>query len=425
VFFYFSPLMKLAGYSLLGDAVGLANLQQRGRAALFARLRWLLWGAAKPPAEPHGRFILAYGTAAYLYVVFFLAVMLIALARYANGRWGLVGLVGPAVLAWLLIRPLFSGLCAGEVRLMFAAGRPRLLVWLLVLGGLAVAGYAIEIEREAAGPFLARPVVRAEIFAPVAGFLREVPLDEGDRVSPGGLVARLEVPDLNNRLAQKKNEVTELTVKAGHCRTELDAAKDDLGRADQLARTSAASQDELRLVRRRVQACTADAEQTEAKLASAREDVRYLEGVAAKLTVYSPVSGLVMTPRLREKAGQYFREGELICVVEDPAVLRAEVKLPEQEVERVRPGQPVELKARALPFETFAGTIERVAPGATAEAGSAAPQSTVTVYVRFDGDHPDLRPGMTGHARVQCGRSPAGRVLGEKVLRFIRTEFWW
>jgi RND family efflux transporter MFP subunit len=298
---------------------------------------------------------------------------------------------------------------------------------------MAAAASLIQIEREAAGPFLARPVTRAEVFSPVNGFLREAPLDEGDRVSSGALVARLEVPDLNNRLAQKRNEVVELTVKAAHARTELAAAKDDLGRAEKLAKANASSMDELRAVQRRVETCNAEAEQTEAKLASAKEEVRYLDGVAAKLAVFSPVPGLIMTPRLREKTGQFFHEGELICVVEDPAVLRAEIKLPEQEVERVRPGQRVELKARALPFDMFTGTVERVAPGAAAEAApNAAPaapaaggQSTVTVYVQFDGAHEDLRPGMTGHARVQCGKAAAGRVLGEKVLRFVRTEFWW
>ncbi|HEY1378336.1 MAG TPA: efflux RND transporter periplasmic adaptor subunit [Gemmataceae bacterium] len=431
IFFNFNPLMKLDGYYLLGDAVGLANLQQRGREALFARARWLLWGAPRPAAEAWGRFVLAYGIAAYAYSLFILSVMIVALARYAHGRWGLIGVVGPAFLAWLLTRTLLSGLFAGEVRRMFASRPKRLVAWALALAGLAAAASFVEIERQAEGPFLARPVTRAEVFAPVAGFLREVPLDEGDRVSPGGLVARLEVPDLNNRLAQKRNEVTELTVKAGHCRAELDAAKDDFVRIERLAKSSATSQDEYRQVQRRVEACTAELEETRAKLASAKEEVQYLEGQAAKLAVYSPVPGLIMTPRLREKVGQFLREGELICVVEDPAVLRAEVKLPEQEVERVRPGQRVELKARALPFEVFVGTVERVAPAAAAEAGptgaaaSASAQSTVTVYCQFEADHPDLRPGMTGHARVQCGRLPAGRVLGERMLRFIRTEFWW
>jgi multidrug resistance efflux pump len=433
ILFNFNPLMKLDGYYLLGDTLGVVNLQRRGLAAVFGRARWMLWGAPQPAAEDRGRVVLAYGLAAYLYRVTFLSIMFVALARYAHGRWGFLGLAGAAGLAWLILRNFVTGLFAGEVRRMIATRRTRLTVWLLVLGGMAAAASLIQIEREAAGPFLARPVTRAEVFSPVNGFLREAPLDEGDRVSSGALVARLEVPDLNNRLAQKRNEVVELTVKAAHARTELAAAKDDLGRAEKLAKANASSMDELRAVQRRVETCNAEAEQTEAKLASAKEEVRYLDGVAAKLAVFSPVPGLIMTPRLREKTGQFFHEGELICVVEDPAVLRAEIKLPEQEVERVRPGQRVELKARALPFDMFTGTVERVAPGAAAEAApNAAPaapaaggQSTVTVYVQFDGAHEDLRPGMTGHARVQCGKAAAGRVLGEKVLRFVRTEFWW
>jgi membrane fusion protein (multidrug efflux system) len=133
-----------------------------------------------------------------------------------------------------------------------------------------------------------------------------------------------------------------------------------------------------------------------------------------------------MTPRLKERVGQFLHEGDLICLVEDPTILRAEVKLPEQEVERVRPGQRVELKARALPFEPFTGTVERLAPAVATDYGpTSAGQNTVTVYVAIDGLHDDLKPGMTGHARVNCGRAASGRVLGEKLLRFLRTEFWW
>jgi hypothetical protein len=32
---------------------------------------------------------------------------------------------------------------------------------------------------------------------------------------------------------------------------------------------------------------------------------------------------------------------------------------------------------------------------------------------------------MTGHARVYTGRQSVGRVLLDRGLRFLRTEFWW
>ena len=308
---------------------------------------------------------------------------------------------------------------------MLVGRRKRVVTWLLILGGVAAGAYYVQMGREAAGPFFVRPLVRAEIHSPISGFLSEVPLDEGDRVSGGGLVARLAVPELDSRLAQTRNEVLELTIKVEHCREEVTGSRDDLDRADKLAKSSAGTQDELRAAQRRAQGCAADLRQVESRLASAREHAKYLEGVAAKLEVRSPVAGLVMTPRLKERAGQFLHEGDLICVVEDPTILRAEMKLPEQEIERVRPGQRVDLKARALPFEPFTGTVERLAPAVAVETGPAAGPNSVTVYIAIDGLHDDLKPGMTGYARVSCGRGASGRVLGEKLLRFLRTEFWW
>src|SRR5262249_41362035 len=63
------------------------------------------------------------------------------------------------------------------------------------------------------GSFEVRPATRAELRAPVAGFLRQISFNEGDRVSPGALVARVEVPDLDSRLTQKRAEVREARAK--------------------------------------------------------------------------------------------------------------------------------------------------------------------------------------------------------------------
>lgn len=49
----------------------------------------------------------------------------------------------------------------------------------------------------------------------------------------------------------------------------------------------------------------------------------------------------------------------------------------------------------------------------------------VTAYVRIDRPPPGIRPGMTGTARVSCGRSTVARVVGSRALRYLRTEFWW
>ena len=48
---------------------------------------------------------------------------------------------------------------------------------------------------------------------PIAGFLREVSHEEGDQVSPGDLIARLEVPDLDSRLERARAAVCESQAK--------------------------------------------------------------------------------------------------------------------------------------------------------------------------------------------------------------------
>src|SRR5262249_53549140 len=98
---------------------------------------------------------------------------------------------------------------AGEVSKMIRMRHKRTVVWALGLGGLVAGLWLIEVEDRAGGTFQVRSVTRAELRAPVAGFLRDVTCEEGDRVSPGAAVARLDVPDLASRLAQKRAEVRE------------------------------------------------------------------------------------------------------------------------------------------------------------------------------------------------------------------------
>jgi multidrug efflux pump subunit AcrA (membrane-fusion protein) len=518
--FNFNPLLKLDGYYLLSDWAEVPNLQQRAADYVKSRLRWLLWGAARPEPEPRGRFLLTYGLVSWLYSLAFLALSLVVLSHFLGARLGLLGLAAVLLLGLLSLRGLLHGFTAGEVRNMIRFRHRRTVVWALLLGGVAAALFLIPMEDRASGPFQVRPAVRAELRAPVAGFLREVHGDEGDRVSTGALVARLEVPDLPSRIAQKSSEVREVRARlrlleVGPRYEEIveqrrrveraeawrDLARQDLARGRQalaedlkrlneqivesLAELAAARDAQARVQRlragdsltaqelvetdRRRKVAQAQAEQAHAqkkgrqalgtqdaetevarrdkeladaratltlleagsrpeeieaeraRLARLREEVRCLEDMQARLPVHTPVAGLITTPRLREKVGQYVREGELIATMEDPTLLEAEVILAEQDVARVQVGQSVELKARARPFDTFTARVERIAPAA----GRGEVQSTVTLYGRLENSGGDLRPGMTGHARVYTGRRSLGGFLLDRALRFLRTEFWW
>src|SRR5262249_25163346 len=106
-----------------------------------------------------------------------------------------------------------QGLLGGEVRKMILMRPKRTAVWLLFSGAVPAMLCFGKMEDRATGPFQLRSATRAELRAPVAGFVREVYFDEGDRVSTGAVIARLEVPDLSTRLTQKLAEVSEARAK--------------------------------------------------------------------------------------------------------------------------------------------------------------------------------------------------------------------
>ncbi len=533
--FNFNPLLKLDGYYLLSDWLEIPNLQQRALDSFKGRVRWLLWGACRSARGTYShtkareasreKLLFRFGLATWLYSLTFLALMFWAFLWFFWSSWGWLGLAALVLLAWASGRRLFHGLMAGEVRTMITKRRIRTACWLLLLGGLSAVLYFVEMEDRVSGTFQVRPLVRAELRAPVAGFLKEVHFDEGERVSPGVLVARLEVPELTSRIAQKRAEVREaqarlrllevgprpeevieqrgrvermkawrdlarkdleqarrafqeelarLDQQIVQYRAEVSSAKDAFDRTKNLLGRGASAEEQYQEADRRYQVAQAllaqaqsqkrhrealgtreaiagldaeaelarrekdlaDAQSTltlleagtrpeaidaeKAHLARLQEEARYLEELQGKLQVVSPASGLVMTPYLKEKVGQYVREGDLICLIEEPTVLQAEIALSEQDVTRVVPGQAVDLKVRALPYDTLQAQVERIAPSA----GKGDVQSTVTVYCRLQNAR-DLKPGMTGHARVYTARRPTGAIVLDGVLRFVRTEFWW
>jgi multidrug resistance efflux pump len=518
--FNFLPLLKLDGYYMLSDWLEVPNLQQRALERFKGQLRRLLWGAPPPAPEPRGRLLCGFGLAVWLYLLVVLTLLFVAFLPSLWSKLGWPGLIAGGLLALLSTRGVLRGVIAGEVWTMFRTRYRRTLGWGLALGGLAAVLCLVEMEDRASGSFRLRPAIRAELRAPVAGFLTEVWCEEGDRVVAGTLVARLQAPELTTRWAQKQAEVREAQAKlqlleTGPRAEEIqeqsqrvaravawrDLARDDLKRlqtalvedltrldrqiavcqaeqslaqecyerAASLVRSRAVADEQYReaeaktrISRARLEealaarrACQAkgtleaeaelarrdkdladagatlrllkagsrpeEIEAERARLARLQEEAQHLYEQQQKQAVICPVSGLVTTSRLKQKVGQFLREGDVICVVEEPACLEAEITLAEQDLTRVRTGQEVQLKARALPYESFASRVERIAPAA----GRGEVQSSVLVCCRLEMAPQELRPEMTGHARVFTGRRPIGVLLADRVLRFVRTEFWW
>ena len=158
-----------------------------------------------------------------------------------------------------------------------------------------------------------------------------------------------------------------------------------------------------------------------------REAQRRLErGQLQLMKVMSPISGVITTPKLRERIGQLVPKGELIATVHELKTVTAEIVSPESEIGDVKVGQRVTLKARSYPGESFEGKVTSIAPIATREdpAPGGLGLRNVLVSCRIDNSSLLLKSEMSGRAKIYCGQRRILDLMTRRFTRYIRVEFW-
>ena len=324
---------------------------------------------------------------------------------------------------------------------------------LVIAGAVGVSLLALvfgRVELRVSGPVSVLPVENADVRAGVAGVVDEVVVDEGDRVRAGDLIARLSDQTLLSDLQTTEAEIREAhanlqKLEAGPTAAEIAVARATLARAaDQAAYARSQSSRvaqafELKLVSRRefedteALASAAKGEKVEAQrrldvllagtrreeIEAARARVEALETRQShlaeetrRLTVVSPVAGVVATPsrELRAMVRQYVPTGGLIAKVYDIETVVAQIMVSERDIGEVRPGQRIEVRTRAHPGVAFRGVVTSIAVAADASQTMALPTSSsgsrsaaakmFLVTSRIDNHSRLLLPGMTGRAKV-------------------------
>jgi len=205
VAFNINPLLRLDGYYALADLLGIHNLRRRSRQRWMEYVRWLLWGAPWPAAIKDGRALLIYGVISWTFTVCFLNLMFFSIAKMLQSALGLAGVLAGAAVFIKIAKRYFQGSLGEDFKMMFQYRMKRAYFW----GAAAIALLIVPMYDRAGGPFQVRPVVRWEVRAPVAGFLREVRVDEGQPVASHGVLARIEVPELESQISRKELEILE------------------------------------------------------------------------------------------------------------------------------------------------------------------------------------------------------------------------
>jgi HlyD family secretion protein len=292
------------------------------------------------------------------------------------------------------------------------------LAW--VIGILVIAGALVWFVRRPGPVVVTEPVRRdivevvvasgklqavreTQVGAESSGIVESLAVNEGAIVRKGDLLGRLTAGETGARLASARAalDVADKNVRAEEAA--LDKAKQDLARLQVLAERKQVSTAELE---RAAADARVQAARTEAARAKRRESAAEVERVGPEFgrrEVRAPFNG-VITDRLVEPgtpvsaAQGWFRISEM-------AATEIEVETDENNLGRLKVGQPVVAFVPAFPDRPFRGTLTQVGPFVDSERGVVRLKITPGELPEF------VLPNMTVDVSIEVRRADQALAL--------------
>jgi membrane fusion protein (multidrug efflux system) len=247
-----------------------------------------------------------------------------------------------------------------------------------------------DITRSITLPGNVKAYQQSTLYAKVAGYLKAIPVDKGDTVKEGDLLADIEVPELIADLAKFK--------------TEAEVAKLDFERMVEAQKKAP----DL------VVPQTVD--NARGKHEVARANLDRIEKLLGFAKITAPFSGVITMRYVDPGAfipaatsGSAAHTAAILTLM-DFSKVRIQVAVPEPEVPLAAKGQPIAVIVEELPGRTFRGEVTRIA--------FAVDEASKTMLVEAELPNPkwELRPGMFAQVRIGVEKKTGALLVPVEAL---------
>lgn len=182
----------------------------------------------------------------------------------------------------------------------------------------------------------------------VGGKIVERRVDIGDHVEQGGLLATLDAGDLQARVRAAQAELSA-------AQAQLQRARADQARFAELAERQLVSRSAMDAQDAAATAAQGQVDAARAQLQVARNQAGYSE-------LRAPANGVIAARHA--EAGQVVGAGQPVFTLAADGTREVAFAVPEGEVDRIAPGQPVAVEVWSEPGKPWTGTVREVAPAA-------------------------------------------------------------
>jgi RND family efflux transporter MFP subunit len=207
----------------------------------------------------------------------------------------------------------------------------------------------VKAEQLRSGPALSgnlEPEMQATVRAEVGGAVLQTMAEQGDRVSAGQPLARIDDAVLREAELAAKAQVTT-------AQNALEIAKRQVARNEALMKAGAIAERDLELVRNQLTGAESQLANAQAQLANAQKQL-------AKATVNAPFSGVISARQV--SAGDVVQPGGAMFTIVNPSTMRLEASVPADQLSAIRVGAPVDFTVNGYPNRQFTGRITRINP---------------------------------------------------------------
>lgn len=225
-----------------------------------------------------------------------------------------------------------------------------------------VQNLAVDNSLNLTGTFEARREL--SIIAEAQGRITQLNIEEGQLISKGQIVAKIDDTNIQAQLSSTK--------------ASMDKAKKDVERYERLVKAGAISQQQYEEVKLGYQ--------------NAQTNVTSIEQQLKYSTARSPMSGIVK--ELKVEQSSFATPGATIATIVDINQLKMVVKVGEQDIIKVKRGQKVEIKTDVYPDAMFKGVVKLIS--VQADAGR---KYEVEIELANPKKTP-LKPGMYGTVQI-------------------------
>jgi len=259
----------------------------------------------------------------------------------------------------------------------------------------------LNVVAEASGQI--EPIRVVEVKSKASGEILNLPVETGDIVQRGSLLAEVDPRDVQNSYDQAKAD-------RDVAQARLNNSDAQLARVRELRAANVATEQEL-------ESAELDQANSKAALIKAETNLQLAEERLKDVTIRAPISGVIIERPVEigtiiASASQNVSGGTILMKMADLSTMQVRALIDETDLGRIRPGLDVSVKVEAYPERTFEGSVLKIEPQAVVDQNV----TMFPVLVQLDNASGLLKVGMNADIEVQIAKRPNVVVIPNSAI---------